>query len=512
MSLRGRLVAASLVLLFGSLLVADAATFLALRSFLDKQVDTQLREATESYQRSPYADSTTAPGPGAAGRPGGGRGRDPDHDRDRGFDPQAYTTAPGAWIQRRDADGTVLATYGTDAPTLPESLPNPSSHADATVDHEGARGVTFSVDGAEGTDTRYRVRVSTATDGDVIIVALPLEGQGDTLQQLLLIELVVTVGVMALAAAGGMWLVRLGLRPLDDIEVTAAHIAAGDLSQRVDRADDHTEVGRLGTSLNNMLGQIETAFAERQESEDALRSSEARLRRFVADASHELRTPLAAVQAYAELFDRGASDHPEDLPRLMHNLQKEAARMGVLVEDLLLLTRLDQGRPLEQRPVDLGAIAAEAVEAARAVDPDRPVELRIEGSVEVPGDRVRLRQVLDNLLGNVRVHDGTFGAVEVVVEAVGDRAELRVADHGPGLDPEHAAKVFERFYRADPSRSRADGGSGLGLSIVQAITEAHGGTATHRPTPGGGATFVISLPLLGTEPTTVPTPEGALTP
>ncbi len=503
MSLRGRLVAASLALLAAALLVADAATFLALRSFLDRQVDTQLREAVESVERSPYLQDDGRP------RPGGSR----DHDRDRrGVDPYAFASAPGAWIQRRSADGTVLETIegnGIDGstPALPDALPDPDNDTGATVDDNGHRGVTFSTGSVEPAGSRFRVRISEDASGNVTIIALPLDGEGDTLRQLLLIEAIVTIGVLLASGVGGLWLVRLGLRPLDAIEDTAAHIAAGDLSRRVERADDRTEVGRLGASLNEMLGQIETAFAERQASEEALRASEARLRRFVADASHELRTPLAAVQAYAELFDRAAAEHPEDLPRMLHNIQKEAGRMGVLVEDLLLLTRLDQGRPLEQAPVDLGAVAQEAVDAATVLEPDRPVTLTVDGSVEVVGDRTRLRQILDNLLGNARIHTPAGTPLAVTVGADDADAVLRVVDHGPGLDGEAAAQVFERFFRADPSRSRADGGSGLGLSIVQAIARAHGGDATYEPTPGGGATFVVTVPLLH-QPTTAEPPDG----
>jgi two-component system, OmpR family, sensor kinase len=248
-----------------------------------------------------------------------------------------------------------------------------------------------------------------------------------------------------------------------------------------------------------MLGQIEAAFVER-------RASEARLRRFVGDASHELRTPVAAIRAYAELFRRGADRHPEDLPRLLRRIESEATRMGVLVDDLLLLTRLEQGRPLDRRPVDLGAVAAEAVEAARAVDPERPLELGIgrTDSVEVLGDQDRLRQVVDNLLANVRAHTpaGVAARVRVWSDAEAEAGVVEVADDGPGLTREQAERVFERFYRADGSRSRvpngssAAGGAGLGLSIVAAIAAAHGGRALVRSTPGDGAVFRVELPLI----------------
>jgi two-component system OmpR family sensor kinase len=292
--------------------------------------------------------------------------------------------------------------------------------------------------------------------------------------------------VLAVLAALGWWLVRLGLRPLARIGATAGAIAAGDLSRRVTPADDRTEVGRLGLALNAMLGQIEGAFAERAASEE-------RLRRFVSDASHELRTPVAAVRAYAELFDRGARDRPEDLARAMGGIQREAVRIGLLVDDLLLLARLDAGRPLLQEEVDLGEIARDAVDAARVLEPDRPFELETVGRVPVTGDAQRLRQVVDNLLANVRSHTppGTPARVGAYLED--GHAVLSVEDQGPGLDAASAARVFERFYRVDASRARSGGGSGLGLAIVQAIVEAHGGEVAVTGGEGAGARFSVTL-------------------
>ena len=238
----------------------------------------------------------------------------------------------------------------------------------------------------------------------------------------------------------GLWLVRVGLRPLGRIEHTAAAIAGGDLSQRVENDDPRTEVGRLGGALNTMLGQIEEAFDERT-------ASEQRLRRFVADASHELRTPLAAVRAYAELFDRGARERPDDLERAMTGIQRESRRMGLLVDDLLLLARLDQGRPLERKPVDLREVARDAVESAQTLDPGRELELDAPEPVEVEGDRERLRQILDNLLANVRAHTPPGSAAAVHVLARDGEAVVEVADTGPGLSDDQLAHAFERFYR-----------------------------------------------------------------
>jgi two-component system OmpR family sensor kinase len=236
-----------------------------------------------------------------------------------------------------------------------------------------------------------------------------------------------------------------------------------------------------------MLAQIETAF-------NARAASEQKLRRFVADASHELRTPLAAVRAYAELFFRGADSRPDDLARTMSGISRESERMSLLVDDLLLLARLDEGRPLEREPVPLEGVVSEAVDTALAVDPGWPISLEAEPTV-VLGDRDRLRQLVDNLLANVRAHTPVGTPVDVRLAASGGSAVLTVADAGPGLTEDEAARAFERFYRADESRSRSSGGVGLGLSIVAAVAEAHGGTVAARATPGGGATFEITIPL-----------------
>ena len=486
LSLRGRLLALVLALLFCGLAVADLATYAALRSFLLGRVDQQLDAADGSIERAL---------PGLDG-----------HGVDARWLRQLGLLAPGVYVGWRDAGGEDVGVPGwrdrdgeVSSPRLPDRLPSPRPPSGAAY---------LTVPSVERGGPAYRARVAPLGFGrGTLVVALPLRDLSATLQRLLLAEALVTATVLALAVAVGLWLVRLGLRPLDDISATAATIARGDLSRRVARSEPDTEVGRLGRALNLMLGQIEAAFAERQASEE-------RLRRFAGDASHELRTPLAAIRAYAELFRRGADRHPEDLPRLLRRIESEAARMGGLVDDLLLLARLDQGRPLERHPVDLGAVVAEAVEAARAVEPERPLELGIgvTDSVEVLGDQDRLRQVVDNLLANVRAHTppGTPARVRVWSDRGAGTGVLEVADEGTGLSLEQAERVFERFYRADSSRSRApaehgrEGGSGLGLAIVAAIAAAHGGRALVRSTPGDGAVFRVELPLLA-EPAT---PDG----
>jgi two-component system OmpR family sensor kinase len=338
--------------------------------------------------------------------------------------------------------------------------------------------------------------------GEQLIVAIPLTSITATLGHLLVIEVTVTASALVVALLLGWWLVRVGLRPLRQVEQTADAIAEGDLTRRVPEGRRSAEVGRLAGAFNTMVARIEGAFGQRDETEAALRRSEERLRRFVADASHELRTPVAAVSAYAELFERGASEHPEDLPRVVAGVRSETARMSLLVEDLLTLARMDEGPSMDRVPIALPSVAADAVAAANAVGPSWPVYLAAGEPVEIIGDRHRLRQVLDNLLANVRAHTPPGTTAVVRVTGAGTDALVEVADTGPGLPPGQAEKVFERFYRLDPSRSRAHGGAGLGLSIVAAIVAAHGGQVSASGGEGSGATFRIVLPRVppGREP------------
>jgi two-component system OmpR family sensor kinase len=335
--------------------------------------------------------------------------------------------------------------------------------------------------------TRYRVASTPLNNGATFVVALPLDEVQRTLRRLVAVELIVAGSVLAGIALLGWWLVGLGLRPLERMSRTAGAIARGDLSQRVEPASEATEVGRLGLALNSMLGQIEIAFAERE-------ASTARLRQFAADASHELRTPLTSIRGYAELYRRGAAENPDDLAKVMRRIEEEAARMGVMVDDLLLLARLDQGRPLERSPVDLARIARDAVDDASAAHPSREVSLSANGSVTALGDEQRLRQVLANLLTNACTHTPEGTPVHVSVQANGREAVIAVADEGAGLTQDEAAHVFEQFWRADSARGRSTGGAGLGLAIVQAIATAHGGRTDVESIPGRGTTFRVHLP------------------
>jgi two-component system OmpR family sensor kinase len=381
-----------------------------------------------------------------------------------------------------------------------------------------------------------------------LIVGYDLGDINGTISQLAGIYLTVSVIIMVGLAIIGIATVRASLRPLTDIEQTAEAIAAGDLSRRVPEHDPATEVGRLGRALNVMLAQIEASFHAREQSEAAARRSEERMRQFVADASHELRTPLTAMRGYAEYYRQrgGVPDSPEptaepgqpaspapdspaadspagaglaegspaagsngagaqlsraDLDRIMQRVEQESARMGVLVEDMLLLARLDQQRPVEQRPVDLLTLAADAVQDARIIAPDREITLDVGSGTAflVLGDEVRLRQVIGNLMSNALTHtpDGTPVTVRILAGPAQPMPSvvLEVADQGPGLPPEQAERVFERFYRADQARTRKAGGTGLGLAIVAALVAAHGGTVTLDTAPGRGATFRVTLPL-----------------
>jgi two-component system OmpR family sensor kinase len=469
-SLRTRLAILSVALVAVGLAVAGFATFGYLKTFLLERVDTQLETSR------PFAFAVLVGDDG----PGGVVG------------PANFTLPFGTYAAVLDPSGEVAASA-----TVPEQagFPAPDLHAvEVTVTSPLDRQPAFTTGSVDGT-VRYRVLATPlAGQPGTLVVAIPLVDVEATLERLVAVELLVGAAVLVVVALAARYLVRVGLRPLEGIGATAGAIAEGDLSRRVEPTDERTEVGRLGRSLNAMLAQIEAAFEER-------RASESRLRRFVADASHELRTPLTSIRGYAELFRRGAESRPEDLEKSMARIEAEASRMGVLVDDLLLLARLDQGRPLEREPVDLHTVVTEAVESTRTIDPDRPVDLVIDGDVRLVGDEARLRQVLDNLLENARVHTPEGTPAHVRVARDGSDIVISVRDEGPGLSPEEATKAFERFYRGDPGRSRATGGSGLGLSIAAAIVDAHGGTTTASSGEGSGATFEVRFPA-GLDPAT----------
>jgi two-component system, OmpR family, sensor kinase len=384
-------------------------------------------------------------------------------------------------------------------------------------------GLTTTIPG-QGPGERWRIisESEALTNGGgtgTMIIGMNVSSVYTTIQQLTGVDVIVSIVILSVLALAGFAVVQTNLRPLVDIEETAGEIAAGHLNRRVPERDPRTEIGSLGRSLNIMLSQIEAAFHAREQSEEAAHQSEERMRRFIADASHELRTPLTAIRGFAEYYrQRGGlvldNDGPsapggltpDDLERIMQRVEKEAARMGLLVEDLLVLARLDQQRPLARQPVDLLTLAADAVGDARLLAPARDIDLSVQPGAAflVIGDEPKLRQVIGNLMSNALTHtpEGTPIQVSISSGVLDPRASdptpavlLDVIDHGPGMTPEQASRVFERFYRADQARTRATGGSGLGLAIVDALVAAQGGIASVQTAKGQGATFRIALPL-----------------
>jgi signal transduction histidine kinase len=348
----------------------------------------------------------------------------------------------------------------------------------------------------------WRVVGVEGPGGWTIVVGTDMQRDQIAISRLIATQGIVGLVVLFVLGVAGYVLVRNSLRPLVEVERTARAIADGDLSQRVPEGDDRTEVGRLTTALNRMLSRIESAFRAQQESEAQARGSELRMRRFVADASHELRTPLTSIRGFAELYRQGAVRGEDDVRRLMERIESEGGRMGLLVEDLLLLARMDQQRALTVKPVDLAAVAGDAVHDARAVQPDRPISLHLDDSLtDVPvllGDEGRLRQIVGNLVTNALVHTSAGARITVSLGEEDDGVlVLRVADEGPGMDASDAARAFERFYRADASRNRAAGGTGLGLAIVDSLAAAHGGSVQLDTAPGQGTTVTVRLPRSG---------------
>ncbi len=470
MSLRLRLLLALVGLVAVGLLVADGVTYLSLQSFLLKRVDQQLAAAPLPVLRQLQSQSSGVPdsvsGPASS---------------------EAAVLPPGTYGCLINAAGQILAqvtfSYGgktSPVPVLPAGLSSATTAA-------GGRKI-LTLHAAGHSSLRFRaLATQKGLSPYTLIAAVPLTEVTQTQHRLQLVEGIVTLSVLIGLGLLAWWIVRREMRPLDDMAATAGAIAAGDLTQRVERADTRTEVGRLGLALNTMLAQIEEALTRSRNSENALRH-------FLAQASHELRTPLSSVRGYAELFRRGAREHPEDLDLAMRRIEQEAARMGVLVEELLLLARLDEGRSLERVPVDLTQVAADVVADARILAPDRDVELEQTGSVGVLGDDSRLRQVVTNLVMNALRHAGTEATVKVRTSSAGGQALLEVADDGVGMSDDVAARVFERFYRPPDAGRHSEGTAGLGLSIVAAIAEAHGGTVGLQTAPGQGARFSVRLP------------------
>lgn len=469
MKLRHRLIAAMALFLVIGLAVADVVTYSAVRSFLLGRIDAQLFGSQRVAGRYLYHSSQVHRAPSAAAL-----------DDRIGPDVYVMVVAPDGRTLVSRPSGTPFSP--DPAPMLPRALRLSSGYTQLNGPYH-PNPADFDLSSASG--VRYRVEATAVPQG-TLLTAVPLTSTNDTLGSLLRTELVVSVAVIAALCVLALWTVRRGLRPLDDMASTAGAIASGDLTRRVATDDAGTEVGRLGAALNSMLAQIEAAFAQKS-------ASESRLRQFVADASHELRTPLTSIRGYAELLRKGAFRSREEQERALARVEGEATRMGGLVDDLLFLARLDQGRPLERTPVDLRRVCEEAVDDARLGDPARPVTLDAPAPVVVSGDRDRLSQVAHNLVRNALVHTPPGTPVHVAVSSEGPMGVLRVADAGPGLPDGADARVFDRFYRADQSRTGQS--TGLGLAIVRAIAEALDGRAWVHSRPGKGATFGVQVPL-----------------
>jgi two-component system, OmpR family, sensor kinase len=469
LSLRARLLIGVISLVILGLLLFDVAMYLLFHSSLFGRIDDQLTSRSTVDSAVYVLQHECRGAPGSSG----------------GFPTNTVTE-----LLRSDGSVQVacrVAGFGggqsTTAPNLPSTLQ--TAGPDEPVP-------PFTVSGTGGIK-QFRVTdwAENSFGGQTVVFAVPIDDANATLGQLLRLELFISLAVVAATAILAWFLIDFGLRPLRRMGAVAGEIAAGDYSRRVEPATAKTEIGRLGLALNAMLAQIEYAFAQRT-------ASERRLRRFIADASHELRTPLTSIRGYSEMLRRGAGDSPEDAGLARRRIEEESVRMSALVDDMLLIARLDQGRPLETGPVDLQAIARDAAADARVVAPQREITLQAPDAVMVSGDDTRLRQVVGNLVRNALVHTPAASPIEIAVTTSNGTAQLSVADHGPGLKMEDRDRIFEPFYRADASRSRDSGGAGLGLSIVNAVVVAHGGKVDVRETSGGGATFEVALPLAKT--------------
>jgi two-component system, OmpR family, sensor kinase len=493
LSLRARLLVALVVLAAVGLAAADFASYRALHNYLFDRVDQQLESAVEPVAgflavKSGQGDLAQQFGPGGPGGDGalGGEGGGGQGESGPGGPGPGGHLPTSAYGQLRNAAGEVIA--HTESDFFGEEVPTPQLPADLeTTSARAISPVTVGEHGG-GSEQFRAAAVKVGGSGLVAVVAVPLGDTNATLSHLALIELVVSGAILIALALAAWWLVGLGLRPLRRMGEVAGQIAAGDLSRRVEPDDERTEVGRLGRSLNAMLAQIEAAFAERA-------AGERRLRRFLADASHELRTPLASIRGYSELYRMGAARDPAEVERAMSRIESESARMGGLVDDLLTLARVDEVREPAREPLDLRELLEDARDDARAAAPKREISLTPTGPVATLADGDALRRILANLLRNAIVHTPDGTPIDLTLEAGDAWATIKVRDHGPGLPPGDPNAVFERFWRDSAARGRDDGGAGLGLAIVAALVNAHGGTVDASNPPDGGALFTVRLPL-----------------
>jgi two-component system OmpR family sensor kinase len=459
--LRVGLVAATLLLAACGLTASGIAVTSILRHSLIKRVDQTLQEGTRrGWAQAPLGTSPVRRGPTLEGPPS--------HFYLRAISPDGRT-----WTVVNDSNAQ---------PALPENNDvGPKPTTVGSVDNSGVQWRAVSVRGPHGR---------------LVTVAYDLSDVQETVRSLVWLQLGIGAAVLVVLGLAEFWSVHRSLRPLMEVEQTAAAIAAGQLARRVPERDPRTEVGRLSSALNGMLAQIQRALASSESSAEQARNSEERMRRFITDASHELRTPLTTIRGFAELYRQGAA---RDMEMVMSRVESESRRMGLLVDDLLLLARLDAQRPIEQNRVDLLALASDAVHDAQAIAPKRNITMEVfdgPGTPEVLGDEPRLRQVLGNLVTNALQHTPESADITVRVGTEGDEAIVEVVDEGPGMSQEDALRIFERFYRTDSSRARISGGTGLGLSIVDSLVLAHDGTVTVTTAPGQGCRFYVSLPRI----------------
>jgi two-component system OmpR family sensor kinase len=462
--LRIGLVAATLALVACGLAVSGIAVTSILRHSLVSRIDSTLLDASRGWAQNPRRQS---PPPYEGPDPG----RPPSKFYVRGV---SIDGTPFTAINDRNAE-----------PALPPNNdvgPNPTT-----------------LPSVNGSDIQWRA-VSVHGPHGLTTVAIDLSDVQHTVSSLVWLQMGIGVAVLVVVGIASFAVVQRSLRPLVEVEQTAAAIASGQLDRRVPERDPRTEVGRLSLALNGMLAQIQQALASSESSAEKARGSEDRMRRFITDASHELRTPLTTIRGFAELYRQGAA---RDVAMLLSRIESEASRMGLLVDDLLLLARLDVQRPLEHHRVDLLALASDAVHDGQAMDPKRTITMEVldgPGTPEVLGDEARIRQVLSNLIANALQHTPESADVIVRVGTDGADAVLEVVDQGPGMNQEDASRVFERFYRTDSSRARASGGTGLGLSIVDSLVRAHGGVVSVTTAPGEGCRFRVTLPRISDVP------------
>jgi two-component system, OmpR family, sensor kinase len=454
-------VAATLVLVACGLLASGIAVTSILRHSLTNRVDQTLLDASRSWAQAPRRlPAPPIEGPNPA--------RPPTDFYVRGIDPNGRI-----WMAVNDRAAEPLLPDDNDVGPVPVTV--------GSIDHSGVQ---------------WRAMTVRGLGGELTTVAIDLSDVQSTVRALIYAQVGIGAAVLLVLGVAGYAVVHRSLRPLVEVEQTAAAIAAGQLDRRVPQRDPRTEVGRLSLALNGMLAQIQRAMASSQSSAAQARSSEERMRRFITDASHELRTPLTTIRGFAELYRQGAA---KDVEMLMSRIESESSRMGLLVEDLLLLARLDAQRPLERHRVDLLALATDAVHDAQSIAPTRKITMEVfdgPGTPEVLGDEARLRQVLSNLMANALQHTPESAGITVRVGTDGDNAVLEVCDEGPGMSSQDAHRVFERFYRTDSSRARSSGGTGLGLSIVDSLVYAHGGTVSVTTAPGHGCRFKVNLPRI----------------